>query len=145
MVSGIWIHRSSGIVRLRLRSGRLKVQHSGAPLLSVEAGQRAPPSPGNELRALQHHRGSNNNPTLQPLPGRWDREGVAEDEEGKKTGQGLGLRLCHGSVVGLEMGLSICMESEGNGGDGSPVGERVERLSQTAQAGWVLRLLSEAC
>lgn len=68
-----------------------------------------------------------------------------EEEEGMKTGQALGLRLCHGSVVGFEMGLSVCMESEGNGGDGSPVGERVEHLSQSAQAGWVLRLLSGAC
>ena len=145
MVSGIRIHRSSGIECLRLRSGHLKVQHSGAPLLSAEAGQRAPPSPGSELRALQHHQGSNNNPTRQPLPGRWDREGVAEEEEGTKTGRGLGLRLCHGSGVGLEMGSSVCMESEGNGGDGNPVGERVERLRQSARAGWVLRPPSGAC
>lgn len=114
------LFRSSGVVSLCFRSGRLTVQHSGAPVLSVVAGQHAPPSPGSEIKAKQHHQGSNNNPMLQPLLGQWDREGEAGEGEETKTGQGLELRLCHGLVVELEMGLSVCMESGGNGGDVSP-------------------------
>lgn len=98
-----------------LRSGRLMVQHSGAPLLSVGAGQRAPSSPGSEIRAQQHHQGSNNNPMLQPLLDRWDTAEEVGEGEGMKMRQGHGLGLCHG--------LSVCMESGGNGEDASPEGE----------------------
>lgn len=107
------------------------VQHSGAPLLSVGAGRRAPPSPGSEIRVWQLHRGSNNNPMLWHLLGRWDREGEVGEVEEMKTGPGRGLILCHGPGAELVMGLSVCMESGGNGGGGSPEGGRAMRLYQT--------------
>lgn len=98
------------------------VQHSGAPLLSVGAGRRAPPFPGSEIRAQQLHRGSNNNPMLQPLLGRWDREGGVGEGGGMKMEQGHGLTLCHGLGVQPRMGVSVCMGSGGNGGDVIPEG-----------------------
>lgn len=60
---------------------------------------------------------------LQPLLGRWDREGEAGEGEGMKMEQGHRLTLCHGPGVQLGMGLSVCMESGGNGGDVIPEGE----------------------
>lgn len=69
---------------------------------------------------------------LQPLLGRWDREeeegGEGEEGGGMKMGQGHGLRLYHGLGVELPMGLSVCTESGGNGGDASLEGEWVTRL-----------------
>lgn len=88
---------------------------------------------------MQHHRGSNNNPKLQPLLGWWDREGEAGEGEGMKMERGHGLRPCHGEGVELVMGLSACMESGGNGGDVSPEGGWVSRSCQSMQARWVLR------
>lgn len=85
------------------------VQHSGDPLLSLAAGQRVPPSPGSETKVQQHRRGSNNSPMLQPFLDWWDRVVEVGEGEGKKMRQGHGLRLCQG--------LSVCMESGGNGED----------------------------
>lgn len=65
--------------------------------------------------------------------------------EGRTMGQGHGLRPCHDPGVELRMGLSVCMESGGNGGDASPEGECVMCLCRSARAGWVLRLQSGAC
>lgn len=135
-----WIRsrrRSSGTVSLRLRFGRLMVQHSGVPLLSLGVGQHVPPSPGSEIRVQQHHRGNNNNPKLQPLLDWWDMVVEVGEGEGMTMRQGHGLRLRHD--------LSVCMESGENGEDVSPVGEWVMHLCQCVWVRWVLRLQLGAC
>lgn len=69
---------------------------------------------------------------LQPLLGWWDRVGEAEEGGGgRKSVQGHGLRPYRGLGVELGIGLSVCMENGGNGGDGSPEGQRVMRLCQS--------------
>ncbi len=92
-------------------------------MLSKEGGRHAPPCPGSEIRAQRHHRRSNSNPMLQPLPGWWDREGEVGEGGAMKMEQGRGLKLCHGPGVEVFLGLSVCMVSEGNVGGVSLEGE----------------------
>lgn len=130
LASGIWIHRilsSLGPVR----SGHLTVQHSGAPLHSVGAGRRAPPSPGSETRVWQHHRGCNNNPTLRLLLGQRDTTREAGEGEGTRTGQARGLRLGDDRGVVWVTRPSVCMASRGIEGDVSPEGEWAMRMCRS--------------
>lgn len=53
---------------------------------------------------------------------------AGEGGEGMKSGQGHGLTPCRGPGIELGMGLSVCMENGGNGGDGSLEGRWVMRL-----------------
>lgn len=77
---------------------------------------------------------------LQPLLGRWDKEGEEGEGGEMRMEQGPELRPCNDPGVKLRMRMNVCMEIEGNGEGVSPEKNWVIRLCKSVRARWAQRL-----